>query len=58
MTHATVLVLACVLLGGCASRGEPRCDEVREYQSARSIAPVTIPADLASPERPGRLVIP
>lgn len=58
MTHAALLALAGLLLAGCASRGEPRCDQVREYQSAGSIAPVTVPADLASPERAGRLVIP
>jgi uncharacterized lipoprotein len=58
MTHAALLALAGLLVAGCASRGEPRCDQVREYQSAGSIAPLTVPRDLASPERPGRLVIP
>lgn len=57
-TPAIVLALAGLLLTGCASRGEPRCDEVREYQSAGSITPLSVPADLAGLERPGQLVIP
>lgn len=58
MTHAALLALAVLLLAGCTSRGEPRCDQVREYQSATSIPPVTVPGDLATPDRAGRLVIP
>jgi len=54
----TLLLLSAVLLlGACASRGD-RCDRVQEYQSSRSIEPITVPEGLANPAPPGRLIIP
>jgi uncharacterized lipoprotein len=52
---------AAALLGGChmiSRRLDPDCHVRQEYQSARQVAPLTVPEGLDSPNTSTSLVIP
>ena len=59
--RGVILAVAVSLLAGCfsgARKNQEVCDKPQEYQAARSVPPLKIPAGLDEPDRRERLVIP
>lgn len=58
MIRAALLLVAATGLAGCFGGKPPTCDKPREYQQSRSIAPLSVPEGLDTPDRNTTFTIP